>query len=78
MSRNECNSCRYKAMTEDKEGHCYMFRTEPTLLCMQHPARASKVVIGPGNYQGNFGRYLVLTSVASLMVQHTKQLNGLK
>jgi hypothetical protein len=36
---NNCETCKYKHMNEGEEGHCYMFKDEPTDVCMQHSGR---------------------------------------
>lgn len=39
---NNCETCDYKRMQtsgDDEDGWCYMFREEPTEVCMQHTAR---------------------------------------
>jgi len=44
MNPNNCETCDYKHMQssdQDDESHCYMFRNEPTEICMQHTARKS-------------------------------------
>lgn len=42
---NNCESCQYKQMPHT--GHCYMFRDEPTEVCMQHTGRIAPPAI-PG------------------------------
>jgi hypothetical protein len=34
---NNCETCRHKQNPDG--GHCYMFRDEPTEVCMQHTGR---------------------------------------
>jgi hypothetical protein len=34
---NNCETCHWKSQHAD--GHCYMFRNEPTDVCMQHTGR---------------------------------------
>lgn len=34
---NNCATCDYKQIPDG--GHCYMFRDEPTDVCMQHTGR---------------------------------------
>lgn len=39
MNQANCSTCKYKTMkgsVQDKIGHCYMFRNEPTETCGQH------------------------------------------
>ena len=35
-NQNRCETCDYKKLNGNREGHCYMFRDEPTDVCMQH------------------------------------------
>ena len=39
MNPNNCSTCKYKAMDDGEGGHCYMFRDEPSDVCMQHTGR---------------------------------------
>jgi hypothetical protein len=42
VNPNNCQMCRHKHVVmvdEPHTGHCYMFRDEPTEVCMQHTAR---------------------------------------
>jgi len=47
VNPNNCATCEHKNMKSpdqaDDDGHCYMFRDEPTEICMQHTGR--KVVM---------------------------------
>jgi len=36
---NNCATCEHKARVTATEGHCYMFRWEPTEPCAQHTSR---------------------------------------
>lgn len=38
---NNCETCEYKTLkaSDQTDGHCYMFREEPTDTCMQHTGR---------------------------------------
>ena len=36
---NNCATCEHKRRVAPTEGHCYMFRLEPTEPCAQHTAR---------------------------------------
>ena len=36
---NRCETCDYIKIKGDKDGHCYMFRDEPTDVCHQHSGR---------------------------------------
>lgn len=50
MNPNNCETCDYKHMKSpdqaDDDGHCYMFRDEPTEVCMQHTGhRARKTLV---------------------------------
>lgn len=38
---NNCEACEYKAMNDGEDGHCYMFKNEPTEVCMRHTGRIS-------------------------------------
>lgn len=41
---NNCQTCEYSQLNGNREkGHCYMFRDEPTEVCMQHTGRQIKV-----------------------------------
>lgn len=38
---NNCATCEYSQVNGNREkGHCYMFRDEPTDVCMHHTGRA--------------------------------------
>ncbi len=37
MNPNNCNTCQHKKKPDG--GWCYMFRDEPTEVCMQHTGR---------------------------------------
>ncbi|MDR6421302.1 hypothetical protein J2801_003590 [Paraburkholderia phenoliruptrix] len=37
MNPNNCATCNHKQNPDG--GHCYMFRDEPTDVCMQHTGR---------------------------------------
>lgn len=62
MNNNDCNTCKQKAINQDPELHCYMFKVEPDFECMQHSKydeeRRSKrvedhlvdVILGGKNY----------------------------
>lgn len=39
VNPNNCETCKYKQMNDDPELHCYMFKDEPTEVCMQHSGR---------------------------------------
>ena len=39
MNLNNCETCDYKKMNEGQDGWCYMFKDEPTELCMAHSGR---------------------------------------
>jgi hypothetical protein len=39
MNPNNCETCQFKQMNVDPELHCYMFKDEPTEVCMQHSGR---------------------------------------
>lgn len=51
MPENNCETCNHKRHTDG--GHCYMFREEPVILCMQHsdrrPQRGTIGHIGQGS-----------------------------
>ena len=38
---NNCSTCEYKTLkaSGQADGHCYMFREEPTDVCAQHTLR---------------------------------------
>ena len=36
---NNCKTCDYTKLNANRDGHCYMFRDEPTDVCMQHTGR---------------------------------------
>jgi hypothetical protein len=38
---NDCRTCKYRESGDDAY-HCYMFKEEPTTLCMKHQDRATK------------------------------------
>ncbi len=40
---NNCETCKYHP-DPDATGHCYMFRDEPTDVCMQHSGRAVPII----------------------------------
>ena len=45
MADNRCATCEHKKYPDG--GHCYMFREEPTFLCMQHQdRRGTEVRVG--------------------------------
>ena len=40
---NNCETCKYSQLNANREkGHCYMFRDEPTDVCMAHTGRQTK------------------------------------
>ena len=42
-NQNNCETCDYKKLNGNREkGHCYMFRDEPTEVCMQRTVRQVK------------------------------------
>ena len=53
MNKANCNTCDHKQHTDD--GHCYMFKTEPSVTCNAHTARSMR------------GITLVAKEVGSLM-----------
>ena len=36
---NNCTTCDYTKLNANRCGHCYMFREEPTEVCMLHTLR---------------------------------------
>lgn len=38
---NNCATCKHMINNNDEELHCYMFKDEPTEICMQHSWRSS-------------------------------------
>jgi hypothetical protein len=36
---NNCSTCDHKIGRREEDGFCYMFRHEPTDVCMQHTMR---------------------------------------
>ncbi len=43
---NNCATCEYSQLNGNREkGHCYMFRDEPTDVCMQHTGRNTPVAV---------------------------------
>ena len=45
MNPNNCSTCDH--IKNPDGGHCYMFRTEPDEVCMQHTLRKVIVVGSP-------------------------------
>lgn len=43
MNPNNCSTCDH--FKDPDEGHCYMFRDEPTEVCMQHTGRQKVATI---------------------------------
>lgn len=64
---NNCNTCKHKQNPDG--GWCYMFRDEPTEVCMQHTGRQSSSLedlqrIGRGLRDNRKNRWTILkTSV---------------
>lgn len=44
MNPNNCETCEYKKINNDKTLHCYMFKDEPDDVCMQHSGRRESFV----------------------------------
>ena len=40
---NNCKTYEYTKINAGKEGHCYMFKDEPTNVCMAHTGRMTKL-----------------------------------
>jgi hypothetical protein len=57
-----CEKCYYKTIPDG--GHCYMFRTKPEGICMQH----TTVVVG--------ARGRLSQRVNSYTIQHKETTNG--
>lgn len=51
MNPNNCSECLHKQMQEQNKldsGWCYMFRREPTEVCMQHSTHVpTKLILTP-------------------------------
>jgi hypothetical protein len=41
---NNCGTCDHMKANGNREGHCYMFREEPTGVCMQHTGRKANAL----------------------------------
>ena len=39
MNPNNCKTCDYTKINGNREGHCYMFRDEPSDVCSQYTSR---------------------------------------
>lgn len=39
MNPNNCKTCDYMKINWNREGHCYMFRDEPSDVCSQYTSR---------------------------------------
>lgn len=65
MAENNCATCNHKR--DPQGGHCYMFREEPTFLCMQHPDRKPKRA-GTIGHVGS-GRVTLAAAIAVILAQ---------
>ena len=42
---NNCSTCDYKRIAHTGDGRCYMFRNEPSEVCMVHTGRRMSVTV---------------------------------
>lgn len=51
MNKANCNTCDHKQFPDG--GHCYMFKTEPSVTCNAHTARSMRGVTLVAKEVGN-------------------------